>query len=321
VRILTNFMNAPDEFRDESGRTATISREEDWARFRNLLPSADLVVVDCRDFLIYKLAAHLRVFRKPLRVVAVDLVLRKPDGIRHHLTALVKRVLLSRVDHFIHYFKDIAGYTTYFGIRPERSSYVAFKANIHDVVVPDTELREDYVFTMGVSLRDYGTFIKAISELPYPAAIPGFSFDHFEGRGASFAWNRNNIPGNLAILPDTGSRIDLVRNLAKARLVVIPIQASSLCASGISTYLDAMSLGKCVITTCGPGASDVLTDQAILVPPHNADALRDAIARAWKDDAFRRTTSDSGKRYAASLGGEKELLERILSRVLHLSFN
>ena len=312
MRILTNFMNSPEVIERPGGGRADVVRSETWKDIRKLLAAADVIVVDCRNFLIYKLAAHFLLFpwsRKPL--IAVDLVLRKPQRLRHRITALMKRLLLTRVDHFIHYFRDVSGYTRYFGVSQARSSYVPFKVNIQDMHLSAADIREEYVFTMGVSLRDYDTFIRAMAQLPYPAAIPKFSFEHFEGRDQYFKWTSETIPPNLKILPDSGDRQDLLRHLTKARLVVIPTQANSLCASGVSTYLDAMSLGKCVITSSGPGTSDVLTDQALLVPPHDVAALRDTIRYAWEDDALRRRTAEAGQRYARSLGGETELLKRI----------
>jgi glycosyltransferase involved in cell wall biosynthesis len=188
--------------------------------------------------------------------------------------------------------------------------------NNRDSPLASTDIREDYIFTMGRSLRDYDTYIRAVAELPYPAAIPEFSFDDFEGKDPSFSWTRENVPRNLSVLPDTGSRADLVKNLAKARVVVIPTQASSLCASGLSTYLDAMHLGKCVILSQGPGASDLLTDQAILVPPHDVGALKAAITRAWQDDTFRGRIAAAGRAYALSVGGEPELLQRIFQQAV-----
>jgi glycosyltransferase involved in cell wall biosynthesis len=319
LRILTNFMNSPESVVSPSGNQVMLLRCETWPEVRRLLDSVDLVIIDCRDTLIYKLAGYklLRPWRKkPL--IAVDLVLRRPIKLRHKLSAVLKRLLFTRVDHFIHYFTDISGYTRHFGISAARSSYVPFKVNISDVQLPPEEIREEYVFTMGVSLRDYDSFIRAISELPYPAAIPEFSFENFEGRDRSWGWTKDNVPRNLTILPDSGTRADLVRNLARARLVVIPTQASSLCASGISSYLSAMYLGKCVISTAGPGASDVLTDQALLVAPHDVTALKIAITRAWEDEALRRETAEIGRRYAASLGGEAELLQRIYRRTLEV---
>lgn len=317
MRILTNFTRAPDFLDLPDGRRAEITRAERWDAVRRLIPSADLIIIDCRDNLVFKLAARFLLFPwTRRRLVAVDLVLRKPHGFRSRLGTLVKRRLLKRVDHFIHYFKDISGYTKYFGISPASSSFVPFKVNNRDAQLSPADIREEYIFTMGRSLRDYGTFIDAVAGLPYPAAIPEFSLDDFEGKDASFTWTRANLPGNLTVLPDSGTRTDLVRHLAGARLVVIPVQSSSLCASGLSTYLDAMFFGKCVIVTSGPGTSDLLTDQALLVPPHDVAALKDAICRVWEDASLRQRIARSGQEYARSLGGEAELMRRIFQQAL-----
>lgn len=317
MRILTNFLNSPKFVQISVGGQAEVICADDWSAVRGQLGSTDLVVIDCRDTLLYKIALHFLLFpwkRRPL--VAVDLVLRKPLGMRQALATMVKRILFSQVTHFIHYFKDISGYTRFFGISQARSSFVPFKVN-NPVQLVESDISEDYVFTMGRSLRDYDSFIRAVAELPYPAAIPEFSFNDFEGKDGSFRWTAANVPSQLRILKDSGNRQDLVRNLAKARVVVVPIQASSLCASGLSTYLDAMFLHKCVIITQGPGVSDLLTDQALMVPPHDVVALRDAIRRAWEDDALRQRTAYSGFQYALSLGGEAELLQRIFNDALN----
>jgi glycosyltransferase involved in cell wall biosynthesis len=320
VRILTNFMNSPQFVQFDRDESIEVICGETWPEVRKLLKSVDVIVIDCRDLLLYRICIHFLLFpwtRKPL--VAVDLVLRIPVHLKQKIGALIKRVLFLRVAHFIHYFRDISNYTRYFGISAARSSYVPFKVNIQDINLSPAEFGEDYIFTMGRSLRDYDSFIRAVAELPYPAAIPEFSFNDFEGKDEAFAWTRDNVPRHLTILPDSGSSDDLVRNIAKARLVVIPTQASSICASGLSTYLDAMYLGKCVIVSRGPGASDVLTDQALLVPPHDVAALKDAIRRAWEDDSLRKRTAESGRNYALSLGGEKEFLQRIFRHTLELS--
>jgi len=317
VTILTNFMNYPDHVEPVAGYRVTLLKAETWSQVRKYLKHVDLVIIDCRDTLLYRLVAYL-LLRPWLRVrlIAVDLVLRRPHRLRDQITRVIKQLLFRRVDHFIHYFKDISGYALHFGIRAERSSYVPFKVNLADVDVSRVDLREDYIFTMGVSLRDYDTFIRAIATLPYPAAITAFSLENYEGRDRLSVWTKDNIPKNLTVLPDSGRREDLIRNLAKARMVVIPTQSSSLCASGISSYLTAMHFGKCVITTMGPGASDVLVDQALFVRPHDVEALARTIRSAWEDDALRRRVAETGRSYAKSLGGEQELLQRILVRSL-----
>jgi glycosyltransferase involved in cell wall biosynthesis len=315
VRILTNFLNAPDRLDLPGYGRVEIRKGESWSDIRSQLTGTDVVVVNCGDALLYSIARHFLLFpwrRRPL--IAVDLVLRRPETIRHRVTATVKRVLLTQVSHFIHYFKDWTGYERYFGVKPSKSSYVPFKVNNMHIRVSADEISEDYVFTMGRSLRDYDTFVRAIAQLPYPAAISKFSFEDFEGRSRAFHWNAENVPANLRILPDTGGREELMRNLARAKVVVIPTQAASLCASGISSYLDAMYLGKCVVISEGPGASDLLTNQAILVRPHDVAALSAAIKRAWEDDVLRKATAEAGKTYARSLGDEADLLRRVFTQ-------
>ncbi len=283
--------------------------------FRRHLPEADLVIIDCRDRLIYQICTHFLLFpfaRKPL--VAVDLVLRRPDRLKSKVSALLKWLLFSRIDHFIHYFQDLSGYQKYFGIKLERSSYVPFKVNSIDVTIPPNDLREDYIIAVGISLRDYDTYIRAIRELPYPALISEFALNSFEGRSSSFSWNRSNVPSNLTLVPDFGGRESLMQFVAGARIVVIPTQGNSICASGLSSYLDAMYLGKCVVISEGPGTSDLLSNQALLVPPHNVSALREAIESAWENNELRTCIGENGRKYALSLGGERELLDRIFRR-------
>jgi glycosyltransferase involved in cell wall biosynthesis len=312
-------MNGPKITQRLGDKRIEVICADSWPEILKQMKTADVIIVDCRDQLLNRICIHFLLFpwtRRPL--VAVDLVLRIPRSRKQKFSARIKRLLFSRITHFIHFFRDISGYTRFFGISEAQSSYVPFKVNIQDVALSPDEIGEEYIFTIGRSLRDYDTFIRAVAVLPYPAAIPEFSFKEFEGKDASFTWTEENLPPHMTILRDSGSSRDLVKNIAKARLVVIPTQASSICASGISTYLDAMYLGKCVIISRGPGASDLLTDQALLVPPHDVGALKEAIQRAWEDDSLRRRTAESAQTYARSLGGEEELLERIFRRTLEL---
>src|SRR5205823_13514996 len=85
----------------------------------------------------------------------------------------IMRILLKRVDHFIHYFKDLDGYQRYFGIGPDRSTFVPFKVNSWNLVPPLDELSTDgeYVFTGGRSLRDIDTFLGAMRLVPYQGLL------------------------------------------------------------------------------------------------------------------------------------------------------
>ncbi len=120
----------------------------------------------------------------------------------------------------------------------------------------------------------------------------------------------------MMFLDDDGTPESQRRLFEHARMVVIPVLEKSLCASGIGTYLNAMWMGKCVIVSEGPGVSDLLTDQAIVVPPEDPSALSDAIRLAWEDSELREKVARAGRRFAESLGGEEALMQRVLDTAI-----
>lgn len=315
IRVLTDFKNCPDELILSDSSRIRITRAATFKEMISHLRETDIIVINGATSTVFKLALHFLLkpwSKKPL--VAVDLVLRIPITKKQRIFAVFKRFLLLRVDHFIHYFKDLRGYNQYYGISDARSSYIPFKVNIWGTDLSTLPLAEEYIFTLGISQRDYDTFIRAVSLIPYPAAMPEFSFKNFENRGTNFQWAQDNLPKNLRLLRDQGSKQDLIHHLARAKLVVIPTLRTSLCASGISTYLDAMYLKKCVILSEGPGASDLLKDQAILVPPEDPKALARAIQKLWEETPLRESTAEAGNRYARALGNESDLILRVIEQ-------
>lgn len=320
MRILTNFERFPEQWQASSGESGraiiACSHGEFLGHVR--AGACDLILVNCDAALTLKLGALFWTrpwLRKP--AVAVDLVLRAPESPRARVTAAAKKLLFARIDHFIHYFRDLRGYRKHYGIGPERSTYVPFKSNLRyrREVSPDPE--GEYLLCFGRSLRDYDTFFEAASLLPYPAAIPRPRFEDLRTHRSRFTRPLDRLPRQVRILDDDGSRDSLLRIISSARLVVLPILKSSICASGIGIYLDSMLLGKCVLISEGPGASDVLTGgEALLFPPEDPQALAAVIRRAWQDSDLRLRTARLGQEYAWGLGGEPELRQRVLDAAL-----
>jgi len=325
--ILTDFKKFPKTWKTsgqiggESHTSLAGASSRDLIKLISEFRQADFVLINSGGLNVYWLVVlfwALPFLKKP--IIAVDIILRRPHTFKERLVARFKRILLKRVDHFIHYFKDLRGYEKLFGISPEKSSYVPFKANIFGdprvAQMAETE-KEEYVFTAGWSLRDYDTFFEAVSQLDYPAAIPQPDFQCLKDHGSRFTWRLENLPCNLVLLEHDGiSKESWIRNLCKARVVVIPVLRDAICSRGISVYMDAMLLKKCVIISSGPGVSDVLSDQAIVVPPENPVALARAIRKVWEDPVFRSKVALRGQQYAASLGGEPELLNRVLEQAV-----
>ena len=277
----------------------------------------DLIVINSGAVLVMQLGAWFLLFpflRKP--IMSHDIVLRQPKTIRARITAPIKRFLLSRIDHFTLHFRILDGYQKHFGIGPGRVSYLPSKPNIRYRYEYQVSPEGEYILCFGRSERDYDTFFAAMSRLPYPAAIPPPSFAHLAKHASRFTWKLSDLPANVKILEDDGSVQSLIHIIEKARLVVLPILKSRIAPSGIGTYLNAMLMGKCVIMSEGPGTSDVLTEEALMVPPEDVDALAAMIRRAWEDDALRLRTAEAGRRYSENCGGEPELRQRVLDRAL-----
>lgn len=313
MHILTNFERFPSAWTVATGQSGTASVIRSFPECLRELQRADLILVNSDVDMVLKLCQRFLLMpriRKPL--VAVDMVLTRPEGTVARVKTFGKRLLFSRVDHFINYFRRSDGYSKYYGITSERSSFVNFKPNICYRYTAGGNCEGKYVLCFGKSRRDYDTFFRAAAQVPFPCAISRPNMDALRENGSRFTYSLQQLPSNVTLLEDDGSELSMIRALEGAKVVALPILKKNLAASGIGIYLNAMYLRKCVIITEGSGASDVLTDEALFVPPENPVALAAAIRKCWQDDVLRTTTAAKGHVHASSLGGEPELLERIL---------
>jgi glycosyltransferase involved in cell wall biosynthesis len=315
--ILTNFERFPEKWTSSLGMPGEAVMLKTAWQFLRYSRCADLVIINCDLPLILKLSTLYFLFpflRRPM--LGHDIVLHPPLNLRTRITTHLTRLLLARVDHFSHYFRQWDGYQKYFGIGPDRSSYLPFKPNIRYRAKYRVDSEGEYVLCLGRSERDYDTFVRAIAKLPYPAAIPRPDPGMFHLHGSRLTFKLSELPANLRILEDDGSAESMIRIIERAKLVALPILGGRISASGSGMYLNSMLMGKCVITTVGPGRSDVLKDEALFVPPEDSTALAEAIRRAWEDRDLRLRTAENGRLYAESCGGEAELRQRVLDRAL-----
>ena len=315
--VLTNFERFPEHWMSASGLRGEARMLRTAWEFLRHSRAADLIIINCDVVLAMKLCALYMLFpflRRP--ILGHDIVLHPPHGLSGKFTTPVKRFLLGRIPHFTHHFRILDGYQKYFGIGPDRSSYLPSKPNIRYRYKYRVDPEGEYVLCFGRSERDYDTFIRAIAQVPYPAVIPPPDFEQFRKHHTIFTVPLSDLPPNLRVIEDDGSTESLIRIIEGARLVVLPIRGSRISPSGIGTYLNAMLMGKCVITTNGPATSDVMTDECIMVPPEDPDALAKAIRRVWENPDLRRRTAEAGRLYSESCGGEPELRQRVLDRAL-----
>jgi glycosyltransferase involved in cell wall biosynthesis len=312
--IITNFVRFPAHWRSSGGVEGEALVIDSVWEFLRCSRRASLVIVNCDVGLAIALrAAYMLIpfLRRP--ILGHDIVLRKPLTMKARLTRPLKAFFLSRIDHYSLHFRDLAGYTRYFGIRPDQASFVPFKASVKDRDTFTVTSEGSYVLCLGWSERDYDTFFAAMDRLSYPGAIPRPDFAQLAQHASRFTRPLDRLPHNVRLMDDDLTTAAMVRMIEGARLVVLPTVASRITASGIGTYLNAMFMGKCVITSEGPGSSDILTrGEALMVPTEDSIALAAMIERAWNDDGLRARTAEAGLRYAAGLGGEPELRQRVL---------
>ncbi len=315
MTIVTNFLRFPAQWSAPGGQVGSAVFARSAAEFQKHTAPGTIWLVNCDPSLTLRLALWRKLHPGvKVRLVAVDLVLRRPRGLRDTLLMPAKRFLLNSVDHFIHYFRDVSAYHATFGIDAARSSFVPFKTNLaaSHTLSPDRGT-EQYILCFGRSMRDFDTFFEAVEKLPFPAAISRQDPAQLRAHGARFTRSLDRLPSNITVLDDDGSADAQVRILGNAKVVVLPILKTSMVASGISSCLNAMSLHKCVIGTEGPGMSDVFREgEALIVPAEHPERLAATIRSAWEDNALRSRTAAAGYRYAQAAGGEQELYQRII---------
>jgi glycosyltransferase involved in cell wall biosynthesis len=298
-----------------TGRTEPARSVSDFLKFRS--DETAVFLVNCAPQLVMDLALRQSVpfqARRPL--IALDMVfLRRPSTILARLSVVAKRIVLRNVDYFLHYFKDVRGLASLYGIGSKRSGFVDFKANLWNRRVEAARPEGEYVLCYGRSLRDFDTFIEALEMLDCPGAIVDPRAASVWEHGSRFTKPLSALPPNVRVLEDAteGAQADELR---AARIVVVPILRGRLVAAGISTILNAMVLGKCVIATAGPGVTDIFDRELVSVPPEDPQALASAIRRVWQDEDLRRKTAQAGLEYARRCGSELDFYGRVIDAVV-----
>jgi glycosyltransferase involved in cell wall biosynthesis len=125
--------------------------------------------------------------------------------------------------------------------------------------------------------RDFDTFRAAVVPLPIQAIV----------KTRMVQEDPTSYP-NVRVLSKRLSREAYRDLLASALVVVVPLHIA-MHASGISTFLEAMALGKAVVVSDSPGMRDYIIDNGncLVVPCNDRDALRAAIARLIDDSELR----------------------------------
>jgi len=245
------------------------------------------------------------------KVVLLDILLTTPRGPSERAKAWVVGALLRRSRRILLYYRNTGGWQDHYKIPANRFSFVPFKVNERTLISRTPLTDEGYVFCGGKTRRDFATLFEAVRSLDYPVKVATTSNRDIVPHG-SFV-DEQTAPANVEVVRLDGTPYEFISMMAASRLVVLPI-TPEISGAGISVYLQAMALRKCVVLSGGPGAEDVLTSgQAIIVPPSDPAALRVSIEKAFNDSDYREQVAQKGYEWANSLGGEEQLYASILS--------
>ncbi|HTO97143.1 MAG TPA: glycosyltransferase family 4 protein [Myxococcales bacterium] len=143
--------------------------------------------------------------------------------------------------------------------------------------LPELAREPDLICAAGQLLRDYDTLIEAVRGLPVRLKI-----------AAGSPWISSELRPGGPLPPNVEwrryDRFELRQLYARSAVAVVPIFENDY-QTGISTILEMMAMGKCVIATRTRGQTDTIEDgvTGVYVPPGDRAALRNAIVRALEN--------------------------------------
>lgn len=145
-----------------------------------------------------------------------------------------------------------------------------------------------FLVSAGLELRDYGTLLEAVRDLPIHVVIgAGSPWSHFAFDPAG------SIPENVTV--GRFSPVRMRQLYAAAELVVVPLRPTSR-TCGISVVLEAFAMRKAVIVTRTGGLVDYVKHGEDVLEVHPGDPvdLRAAIRELLGDVELRRSLSQRG---------------------------
>ena len=195
---------------------------------------------------------------------------------------------------------------------PEKLALIPFHADDRFYRPLTTPVIPNQICSAGLEWRDYPTLIEAVATMP----------DLTVKLAAASPWSKHRNETERRILPPNvdARRYDYqgLRDLyAESSFVVVPLRETDFQA-GVTTILEAMSMGKAVIATRTLGQTDVIEDgeNGLVVAPGDVAGLRQAIERLRGDAALRERLGRNARRWVE----ENATLDRWASRLSEAVF-
>lgn len=119
------------------------------------------------------------------------------------------------------------------------------------------------------------------------------------------------LPGEIT-LHGRLDRPDYLRMLGGAAVVVVPTEVREY-PTGQTVLLEALALGKACVVTDTPAMREYVTDgeTALLVPPNDPVALRDAVRRLIEDPPLRNRLGTRAREVELAAGGARAMWSQV----------
>lgn len=214
---------------------------------------------------------------------------------KHQLIRIAR--LAHLIDRYIVYSSSQAAFVEQrLGVARDHIVLTAFMVDT-DFFAPSAVSveRRPMICSAGLERRDYPTLMDAVDGLDVDVVI-----------AAASPWSKRAdttdsrpLPGNVTV--ERLSLSELRDVYAASQFVVMPLEETDFQA-GITTILEAMSMGRAVLCSRTSGQSDTVTDGVTgrYVPPGDASALRSAIIDLLDDQNASDAMGERGRAWAVA---------------------
>ncbi len=182
----------------------------------------------------------------------------------------------------------------YFGVKPDQ--LFQYESSKYIDMVSESDIAYDGpIMSAGVAKRDYNTLIAALSQLPeyHTELFISSKFGDQLQRKVKI-----HVPKWVKVV-DWVSEEELIKRYHRMRFMIVPLEATTHSGAGINAAIEASAIGKAVIATRTGGMETFVQDgeTGILVPPHDVQAMKDAIQTLWTQPALAARMGIAGRRY------------------------
>ncbi len=187
-----------------------------------------------------------------------------------------------------------------FGVPARRCHFAFFPASLTSESANTKE--QGYIYSAGWAHRDWPTLLRALKDVPYPAIL--------------------SVSGTLDVPAEARERVRVLPQctpaegrslMAGASLVALAFEDTFL-PSGPLVLLDAMAMGKAVVTTRVNGTRDYVDSPrtAVLTEPGDSEGLAASLTRLMEDEPLRRSTGQAARDKAGRCFTTRQFMDRIL---------